>query len=306
MRSFANSSATASSKRDQPRRPRRSRGSRPRPRAMASTMITAGTASSSRNDQPRARREAGGQQRRRQRRRPPWPCRGPRAAAARAAGTGDTIASGNSSGRSSRVANSGRGAERRAQDAVGPGLAALVRAGGRGRGHRRRPALPGLAQTSVRGRERQEGDVARALDGQGELALVLGAGAEHPPRQDLARARARSPRAASRPCSPRSRSCPRRTCRPCGGGRSSACPRPSSRRRAPPRPPPAPGLPRPPPAAARTAAAHPEAAHSSTSSAGAGAGRRVRRRAHAGGLPRPPAGPCGAPPCAAPRPRARS
>src|SRR6476660_3465277 len=44
---------------------------------------------------------------------------------------------------------------------------------------------PRSAPASVRG-EGQERDVARPLDGQGELALVLGAGAEHPARQDLA------------------------------------------------------------------------------------------------------------------------
>src|SRR5438445_3030257 len=46
-----------------------------------------------------------------------------------------------------------------------------------------RPGAP--APRSVR-REGQERDVARPLDGERELALVLGAGAEHPPGQDLA------------------------------------------------------------------------------------------------------------------------
>ena len=86
-----------------------------------------------------------------------------------------------------RAAVEGGGEHRRPQDAE-PGLGPLVRA----RAHRRvcigerpddgerRPAA-----TSVR-RERKQGDVPRPLDGQGQLALVLGAGAEHPARQDLA------------------------------------------------------------------------------------------------------------------------
>src|SRR4029453_3064129 len=41
-----------------------------------------------------------------------------------------------------------------------------------------------LVRGLVRG-ERQERDVPRPPDGQGQLALVLGAGAEHPARQDL-------------------------------------------------------------------------------------------------------------------------
>src|SRR4029453_3468975 len=41
-----------------------------------------------------------------------------------------------------------------------------------------------LGRVLVRG-EGQERDVPRPLDGQGQLALVLGAGAEHPARQDL-------------------------------------------------------------------------------------------------------------------------
>ena len=90
-------------------------------------------------------------------------------------------------------------------------------------------------------------------------------------------------RAASRPCSRCSRSCPRRTCRPCAAGRSSACPAslPPLAPAAPPRPPPGPPRPPPPPMPPPTAATATTEAHSTTSSGstgGAGRGRAAAGR----------------------------
>src|SRR5262245_20455269 len=108
-------------------------------------------------------------------------------------GSGESVATSASSGAASASAASA--AEAQAAPRKLPGRGSARSRTGREAGSRPSPSLRAVAlipapapprPNPLLGRERQQRDVPRALDGQGQLALVLRAGAEHAARQYLA------------------------------------------------------------------------------------------------------------------------